>query len=144
MAINTETLAAAMSYTKNSLVGVGAIAGKPCQIQSITSITGGNRVTFLWVDDNGDEHTSIMDVADGLGIKSVDINANNHLIITYDDDTTHDAGVVSGGGGGGGASWGNITGTLSNQTDLQTALNAKATMGEVVAYVNQTVLGGAD
>jgi hypothetical protein len=28
--------------------------------------------------------------------------------------------------GGGGALWGSITGTLSNQTDLQTALNAKA------------------
>lgn len=34
--------------------------------------------------------------------------------------------VVNGGGGGGGTSvWGGITGTLSDQTDLQTALNAK-------------------
>ena len=33
---------------------------------------------------------------------------------------------VSGGGGGGDAVWGLIQGTLSNQTDLQTALNAKA------------------
>lgn len=34
--------------------------------------------------------------------------------------------VSSGGGGGGGdAVWGSITGTLSNQTDLQSALNAK-------------------
>lgn len=31
-----------------------------------------------------------------------------------------------GGGGGGGTAWGAITGTLSSQTDLQTALNAKA------------------
>lgn len=30
------------------------------------------------------------------------------------------------GGGGGGASWGGITGTLSSQTDLQAALDAKA------------------
>jgi hypothetical protein len=29
------------------------------------------------------------------------------------------------GGGGGGASWGSITGTLSSQTDLQTALDGK-------------------
>ena len=65
MAINNETLAVAMTYTKNSLVGVGAIAGKPCQIQSIESITGGNRVTFLWVDDNNVEHTSTMDVLNG-------------------------------------------------------------------------------
>jgi hypothetical protein len=31
----------------------------------------------------------------------------------------------SGGGSGGDAVWGSITGTLSDQTDLQTALNAK-------------------
>ena len=30
----------------------------------------------------------------GLGIKSTDINAQNHLIITYDDDTTQDAGLL--------------------------------------------------
>lgn len=34
-------------------------------------------------------------------------------------------GSVSKGGGGGGASWGDITGTLSEQTDLQTALDTK-------------------
>lgn len=36
------------------------------------------------------------------------------------------AGGGGGGGGGGGNSWGSITGTLSSQTDLQTALNGKA------------------
>lgn len=40
MAINTETLAAAMAYTKNSLEGIGALEGKPCTIQSIEPITG--------------------------------------------------------------------------------------------------------
>ena len=34
----------------------------------------------------------------------------------------------TGGGGGGGGTWGSITGTLSNQTDLQSALNAKANL----------------
>ncbi len=33
---------------------------------------------------------------------------------------------LGGGGGGGSSSWGSITGTLSSQTDLQTALNGKA------------------
>lgn len=33
---------------------------------------------------------------------------------------------ISATGSGGGGTWGSITGTLSNQTDLQTALNAKA------------------
>lgn len=35
--------------------------------------------------------------------------------------------IATGGGGGGAAVWGGITGTLANQTDLQSALNAKET-----------------
>lgn len=36
----------------------------------------------------------------------------------------------SGGGGGGGAAWGGITGTLSDQTDLQAELDGKATAAQ--------------
>lgn len=40
------------------------------------------------------------------------------------------------GGGGGGGAWGSITGTLSDQTDLQAALDAKqASLGFVKSYV---------
>lgn len=47
---------------------------------------------------------------------------------------------------GGGASWGGITGTLSNQTDLQTALNAKQdtlVSGTNIKTVNSTSLLGS-
>ena len=37
-----------------------------------------------------------------------------------------DQAIVDAGGGGGGGAWGGITGTLSDQTDLQSALDAKA------------------
>lgn len=40
--------------------------------------------------------------------------------------------------------WGEINGTLSNQTDLQDALDAKASMNDVVSYITNTVLGGSD
>lgn len=60
-----KALAVGKKYTRDSLQGVGAIAGKPCQIQSITPIAGGNRITFLWVDNSGIEHTSILDVQNG-------------------------------------------------------------------------------
>lgn len=126
MAIDAKTLAASKKYTKETVEGAGAIKGKNCTIDSITPITGGNRVTFKWTLDNGTVQTGVMDVmdgadgapgiqgpagpagadgrdgapgADGLGIKSVDIDGNNHLIITYDDDTTHDAGEIPGGSG---------------------------------------------
>ena len=92
-----KALALAKKYTEDTIEGAGAVAGKPCQIQSITDIAGGKRVTFLWVDNSNVEHTSTMDVKDGedgKGIKTVTVNANNHLVITYTDDTTYDAGEV--------------------------------------------------
>ena len=42
------------------------------------------------------------------------------------------------GGGGGGGAWGSITGTLSAQTDLQTALNGKSATGHTHAAANVT------
>lgn len=63
--LNILTLAMAKKYTDNSLAGAGAIAGKPCQIQSIQEITGGHEITFLWVDNNGTSHTSTMQVMNG-------------------------------------------------------------------------------
>ena len=101
-----DALAISQKYTQDTIEGAGAVAGKPCQIQSIVDITGGHRVVFLWVDNSGTEHTSTMDVMDGQqgaqgetgatgrGIASVSVDANDHLIITYDDGTTEDAGQI--------------------------------------------------
>ena len=63
--MDLKVLAAAKSYTNNAIAGVGAIKGAPCQIQSIEDIEGGHRVTFLWIDNNSQSHTSTMDVMDG-------------------------------------------------------------------------------
>lgn len=98
-----KVLAISKKYTQDTVEGAGAVAGKPCQIQSITEITGGHRVTFLWVDNSSVQHTSTMDVMngqdgqdgqDGKGIQSVSVNALNHLILTYTDGTTVDAGEI--------------------------------------------------
>jgi hypothetical protein len=43
------------------------------------------------------------------------------------------------GGGGGSVNWGSIGGTLSNQTDLQTALDGKASDGELTTEVNARI-----
>lgn len=50
------------------------------------------------------------------------VSPTNGQTLVYDSATSL---WKNGTGGGGGASWGNITGTLSDQTDLQTALDAK-------------------
>lgn len=57
---------------------------------------------------------NVLDLVEGSGISIVD-NGDGSVTISN-----------TGGGGGGGAAWGSITGTLSTQTDLQNALNAKA------------------
>ena len=46
--------------------------------------------------------------------------------------------INAAGGGGGGATWGAIIGTLSNQTDLQTALNGKANTSHTHAAADVT------
>lgn len=52
--------------------------------------------------------------------------------------------AAHGGGGSGGASvWGQITGTLSNQTDLQTALNAKTDLYSML-FFNSALNNPAD
>ena len=52
-------------YTDDSIAGGGISAGKNCTIKSITAITGGNRVEFEWILDNGTVKTETMDVMDG-------------------------------------------------------------------------------
>ena len=69
-------------------------------------------------------------------------------VLIYDPvSLSHKKTTVSGitgysGGGGGGAAWGGITGTLSSQTDLQTALNNKISTGGLKT-VNGNLLEGS-
>ena len=65
MAIDKMILAAAKKYTRESLLGGGAVAGKNCTISSIEEIEGGNKVTFSWILDDGTQKTQTMDVMDG-------------------------------------------------------------------------------
>ena len=59
----------------------------------VKTATSGLVDTYTITFTNG--NTTQFTVSNGLGIKSADINASGHLIITYDDDTTYDAGALS-------------------------------------------------
>lgn len=103
--IDVLTLGAARNYTKQSMAGGGAVKGAPCQISGITdNADGTHTVTFSWKDNAGANHTSNMTIkdgkdgengTDGLGIKSGVVDADNHLIVTFDDDTTQDWGEIA-------------------------------------------------
>ena len=101
-----QAFALSRKYTDNSIAGGGISAGKNCVISSIDDITGGHRINFEWTLDNGTVQTDYMDVMDGVkgdkgdtgntgkGIKGVQVNEQDHLIITYTDDSTTDAGQI--------------------------------------------------
>lgn len=83
------------------------------------------------------------------GTVSIDVYQNRLRIFenggttrgAYIDLTAATAGVGSNllAGGGGGGSWGSITGTLSSQTDLQNALDAKANLASPALTGNVTI-----
>lgn len=60
-----QAYALSQSYTKESLLGGGAVVGKNVIISSIDPIDGGNRITFSYTLDDGTVKTSTMDVMDG-------------------------------------------------------------------------------
>lgn len=78
---------------------------------------GGATPGFLGLNDTPDSYAG----ADGYYLKV----QGNQIVF------------VAGGGGGGAVSWGDILGTLADQTDLQTALNGKANSDVVTVHVGE-------
>ena len=99
--VDAITLAVAQKYTDDSVEGYGVQKGKNCQIESITDIEGGHKITFAWYDDEQvkqESYVNLMDGEqgeDGRGIKSSYVNADEHFIIVYDDDTEEDCGAIT-------------------------------------------------
>lgn len=105
-----EAYLLARAYTDKAIEGGGALKGAPCQIQSITPITGGNRITFAWENSEGETETDTLDVmdgvngtngtdgtdgTDGVGISSItfkekDVSGNNVYTVTLTNTNTYD------------------------------------------------------
>ena len=105
-----EAYILAKAYTQQAIAGAGALKGAPCQIQSITPITGGNRITFAWENSEGETETDTLDVmdgvdgtngtdgtdgTDGVGISSItfkekDASGNNVYTVTLTNTNTYD------------------------------------------------------
>ena len=103
---------------------------------SLTSPVTGDHLTFDgadWVNDNTEfAELAFAKVKVGAALLSasspssqLELIAGSNIIISADP-STNQLEIKSTGGGGGGASWGSISGTLSNQNDLKNALDAKA------------------
>lgn len=58
MALSLESLTLAKKYVDESLAGVGAIKGSPCEIKEEKFDNEGNTIiTFYWVDKDNKEYT---------------------------------------------------------------------------------------
>ena len=100
-------------------------------VDSILTSIGDQGLTIMFADMGNRNNLGIFTV-----VSAVDVDANT-INLTVSGTTaigSIDAGKVMGirigvgGGGGSGVSWGSITGVLSAQTDLQNALNLKASL----------------
>ena len=85
------------SYTKKSLIGIGALAGAPCQVQSINKVGKTTTVTLKWEDNVGGVHTQAFDIEDGLdgvSVTGATINNSGNLILSLSDGNDIDCGKV--------------------------------------------------
>lgn len=63
---DVEIIGMLKSYIKKTLVGMGALKGAPCEIQSIVeNPTGVWTITFKWEDTEGTTHTDALVLHDG-------------------------------------------------------------------------------
>lgn len=130
MGLEILTLGSSKTYTRESLLGGGAVVGKNVTISSITPIEGGNKVTFSYTLDDGTVKTSSMNVmdgkdgidgtngkngkdgqpgkdgSDGVGISKIEKIGTVDLVdtyrITFTDNSTFDYEVKNGADGQGG------------------------------------------
>lgn len=83
---DVEIIGMLKSYVSKALVGMGALKGANCQIESIAEVIGGQKITFLWIDTNNVSHRSELTVpngADGVGIASIEKTSTSGLVDTY-------------------------------------------------------------
>ena len=84
-------------YTKDTVIGMGAIKGAPCEVQSVNKVGKTTTVTLKWEDTTGTSHTQSFDIEDGLdgvSVTGATINSTGNLILTLSDSTTIDCGKV--------------------------------------------------
>lgn len=117
---------------KNGVDGRDGSPDTPDQIRDkLQSLKDENRLDASSIKNLPKSVETIVREVGTFGQVETPIKAGSNISITTD---STGAKVISSTGSGG-SSWGSITGTLSNQTDLQTALDAKLDGNGVATYI---------
>lgn len=88
---DVEIIGMLKSYINKTLVGMGALKGASCQIDSI--VDSGDRyvITFKWIDSEDVEHTETVTLEDGVAkiseLNDVELTSLADEQILYWDDT---------------------------------------------------------
>lgn len=113
------------STGQNIAASLATLAANITAMKGDTGATGNGVSSFVWYSNSGGDPQGTPGTTDTYRM-------------TFTDGTYADVLVTNGADGGGSLVWGNISGTLANQTDLQAALNAKAAASSSVAVTIAT------
>ena len=64
--MDAVTYALCKKYVKDSLIGIGALKGAPCEVKSVVKQDGQSVITLQWEDTTGATHESEVYVNDGI------------------------------------------------------------------------------
>ena len=93
--MDIQTYAILKKYINNSLIGIGALKGAPCEVDSISKTDLTTTITLKWTDTTGTDHFDSFDIEDGVGVAGASIDDNGNLKILLTDGTEIDCGKVN-------------------------------------------------
>lgn len=93
------TYALSRRYVKDTAIGLGAVMGAPCTVESIIDTGDANVVTFKWTGTDGTEKIREMTVKHGIGVADMNIDDTGLMTCTLTDGTVIDVGHIPLGNG---------------------------------------------
>ena len=79
---DVEIIGMLKNYVKETLKDAGALEGAPCQIQGIVDNGDGTQtLTFIWKDEDGDDHTTTMNTPSAIYLFT---SLTNGQMMVYD------------------------------------------------------------
>lgn len=93
----TGTVAYALSKKaiNEALIGIGAIAGAPCEVKSVSKTGLTTTIELKWTDTTGADHITTFSIEDGVGVAGASIDDNGNLKLFLTDGNEINCGKVN-------------------------------------------------